>query len=53
MVKNLANKFGIAPVRLEHLKRILKENAELAEILKVIEQDHNNHRNKLANLSEK
>lgn len=53
MIKSLANKFGIAPVRLEYLKTLLKKNGELAEILKIKEQDHTSHRNKLAHLSEK
>jgi len=49
MLKNIANKFGVAPIGLKYLKQILTINAEL--IIK--EQKYESLRNKLANLSEK
>ena len=49
MLKNIASKFGVAPIGLKYLKQILTINAEL--IIK--EQKYENLRNKLANLSEK
>ena len=49
MLKNIASKFGVAPIGVKYLKQILTINAEL--IIK--EQKHENLRNKLANLSEK
>ena len=49
MLKNIASKFGVAPIGLKYLKQILSINAEL--IIK--EQKYESLRNKLANLSEK
>ena len=49
MLKNIANKFGVAPIGLKYLKQILTINAEL--IIK--EKEYESLRNKLAHLSEK
>jgi len=49
MLKNIASKFGVAPIGIKYLKQILTINAEL--IIK--EQKYESLRNKLANLSEK
>ena len=49
MLKNIANKFGVAPIVLKYLKQILTINAEL--IIK--EKEYESLRNKLAHLSEK